>query len=73
MVIAAVIVISIFVGFAAIRASVNSETAFKALFALIIAMATLMAFDAISFARGIVLTIIISLIVLLLDESGVLE
>lgn len=57
---------------ALIAKSVNTKTAFVSLAALIVIMSFLMAINAVSFGGGVGMTVIASLIILALDEAGIL-
>ncbi len=60
------------IGFAILAKSFHSKTAFVSMVWLIVIMSFLMAIHAFSFIGGIVITVIVSLVVIWLDEAGIL-
>jgi len=69
---AAGLVVAIIAGMALLAKSVNSRTAFVLSVVLIVVMSGLMAFNVVGFFSGIVITIVAGLIILGLDEIGIL-
>lgn len=59
-------------GLIMLKHSVNTMKAYKAFLILIGVTSTLMAFNVISFGVGIFATVIISLFIIALDETGIL-
>lgn len=67
-----IILLLLVIGLYLLSRSVHTKTAFAALITLVVTVSFLMAISLISFFGGVGITVLVSLVVLALDETGIL-